>query len=164
MTNPSPCLFSPLSIGTLNVKGRVFKTATSETRATEDGYVSDALLEFYDPIARAGTPLIITGNLYVTEEGKSTYRMCGAYHKNKIPGLSKWADLVHRHGSTLFGQINHCGRQVFPKPMGLKSAVSASAVQEKFMGTRPRALQRHEIKRGGRCLWRVRGMLQGGRF
>ena len=100
MQTPSSCLFSPLSIGTLTVNGRVFKTATSETRASEDGYVTDELLEFYEPLSRAGTPLIITGNLYVTEEGKSTYRMCGADNKNKVPGLTEWANLVHSHGST----------------------------------------------------------------
>jgi hypothetical protein len=29
---------------------------TSETRATEDGFVTDELLEFYEPMAQAGTP------------------------------------------------------------------------------------------------------------
>lgn len=118
-------LFTPWKLGTLEVAGRVCKTATSETRASEEGFVTDELLEFYEPIARAGTPLIITGNLYVTREGKSTYRMCGADDKDKIPGLKRWADLAHSYGSLLFGQINHCGRQVFAKAMGLDSAVSA---------------------------------------
>ncbi len=139
-------LFSKIRIGSLEVKGRVFKTATSETRATVDGFVTDELLEFYEPIAKAGTPLIITGNLFVSDEGKSTYRMCGADNEDKIPGLKRWADLIHEHGSTLFGQINHCGRQVMPKAMGLDSAVSASDVREKVMGTKPRPLLEDEIK------------------
>jgi 2,4-dienoyl-CoA reductase-like NADH-dependent reductase (Old Yellow Enzyme family) len=41
----------------------VFKSATSETRCDEHGFVTDRLLEFYEPVARAKTPLIITGNL-----------------------------------------------------------------------------------------------------
>ena len=71
--NGNKILFDPFALGKLNVPGRVCKTATSETRASEDGFVTDELLEFYEPIARAGTPLIITGNLYVTEAGKSTF-------------------------------------------------------------------------------------------
>lgn len=142
----SSILAQPLIIGKLTANGRVFKTATSETRATEDGFVSDELLGFYKPIAQAGTPLIITGNLYVTEEGKSTYRMCGADHVDKIEGLSQWAELVHSQGGLLFGQINHCGRQVMAKAMGLDSAVSASGVGEKVMGVKPRPLTRQEIK------------------
>ena len=144
--NGNKILFDPFALGKLNVPGRVCKTATSETRASEDGFVTDELLEFYEPIARAGTPLIITGNLYVTEAGKSTYRMCGVDAPDKVPGLKRWADLVHRHGSLLFGQINHCGRQVFAKAMGLDSAVSASRVTEKVMGTKPRPLTMSEIK------------------
>jgi 2,4-dienoyl-CoA reductase-like NADH-dependent reductase (Old Yellow Enzyme family) len=139
-------LFQPFALGSVTVNGRVCKTATSETRATEDGFVSDELLAFYEPIAKAGTPLIITGNLYVSQEGKSTYRMCGVDAPDKVPGLKRWADLVHRHGGLLFGQINHCGRQVFARAMGLKSAVSASNVMEKVMGTKPRPMTVPEIR------------------
>ena len=139
-------LFQPFTLGKLVVDGRVCKTATSETRASADGFVTDELLAFYEPIARAGTPLIISGNLFVSREGKSTYRMCGADAPDKVPGLKRWADLVHGHGGKLFGQINHCGRQVFAKAMGLKRAVSASNVTEKVMGTRPRPLTVEEIK------------------
>ena len=146
MAQDQSVLFSPLTIGNLQVNGRVFKTATSETRATEDGFVSDELLEFYEPMVQAGTPLIVTGNLYVTQEGKSTFRMCGADADDKIPGLARWASLAHSGGSALFGQINHCGRQVFAKGMGLDQAVSASDVMEKVMGTKPRPLKEHEVR------------------
>lgn len=139
-------LFQPFTLGEMTVNGRVCKTATSETRATEDGFVSDELLAFYEPIALAKTPLIITGNLYISGEGKSTYRMCGADAPDKVPGLKQWADLAHGSGSRLFGQINHCGRQVFARAMGLKNAVSASNVTEKVMGTRPRPMTVDEIK------------------
>ncbi len=145
MEENNSVLFKPFAIGNREVAGRVVKTATAETRASKNGYVTEALLEFYTPIAESGTPLIITGNLYVTEEGKSTQAMCGVDEKNKIPGLKQWADMIHEYGSLLFGQLNHCGRQVYSKAMGLKSAVSASNVTEKLMGTKPRPLTTSEI-------------------
>lgn len=53
--NTSP-LRTPLRIGQLDVAGRLFKSATHETRATVDGAVTDELLDFYRPMVEAGTP------------------------------------------------------------------------------------------------------------
>lgn len=139
-------LFEPFSLGPLRLRGRVFKTATSETRATAEGFVTDSLLAFYEPIARAGTPLIITGNMYPSRQGKSTPLQAGADHDDKIPGLRRWADLVHRHGGALLAQLNHAGRQVFPASLGADRAVAPSDVREKVMGTRPTALTFSEVR------------------
>ena len=146
MTVENSPLFTPLTIGPLRVPGRVFKTATSETRATHDGHVTDELLAFYEPIFRAGTPLVITGNTYPSPQGKSTPLQAGCDADDKIPGLRRWADLAHRHGSALVAQINHCGRQVFPASVGQAGAVSASNVADKVMGTRPRPLTYAEVR------------------
>jgi 2,4-dienoyl-CoA reductase-like NADH-dependent reductase (Old Yellow Enzyme family) len=134
-------LDSPLSIGTLTVNGRLYKSATGETRATDDGFVTDELLEFYEPMLIGGVPLIITGNAYISPGGKGVVREIGADSDAKIPGLSRLADLVHRYGSTVFGQINHCGRQVAKHD----DPVSASDVREPTTGCRPRPLRKDEI-------------------
>ena len=144
MAAASP-LFAPLRIGPLEVAGRVWKTATVESRADENGFVTDALVDFYEPIARGGTPLIITGNLYVSPQGKSTRGMCGVDADDKLPGLTRLAQSVQRFGAKLIGQLNHCGRQVIAGHTGVDDPVSASAVYEPMMGTRPRALREDEI-------------------
>lgn len=138
-------LFSPLTLGPLTASGRVFKAATSETRATADGFVTDELLGFYEPIARAGTPLIITGNIFISPQGMSTTRMAGIDDDNKIPGLSDWADLLRKHGALSIAQLNHAGRQIVKLAPGVESAVSASNVREPLMGTKPRALRADEL-------------------
>ena len=139
-------LFTPLRVGPLDVAGRVWKSATSETRADEDGAVTDSLLGFYEPIAAAKTPVIITGNLHVSEQGKSTRWQAGAHADAMIPGLSRLASLAHEHGVRLIGQLNHCGRQTLPRAMGRAEAVSASDVREKLLGTKPRPLRIAEIQ------------------
>jgi 2,4-dienoyl-CoA reductase-like NADH-dependent reductase (Old Yellow Enzyme family) len=145
MKNEDSPLFAPVAVGPLRVRGRVFKTATSETRASEDGRVTDDLLAFYEPIFRAGTPLVITGNMYPSRQGKSTPLQAGCDADDKIPGLRRWADLAHRHGVALVAQVNHCGRQMFPASVGRTEAVSASNVADKVMGTRPRPLTYAEV-------------------
>lgn len=140
-------LFSPLTIGGLTIPGRVIKTATSETRATADGYVTPELIDFYAPMARSGVPLIISGNLYTTPGGKSTPRQLGADEDAKIPALAKLVDAVHAHGTRIFAQISHAGRQLVPGFAGVAEAVSASDVVDQSSGTRPRPLTLPEVKR-----------------
>lgn len=140
-------LFTPINIGKLTLSGRLIKTATAETRADADGFVTPELIAFYVPMAKGGTPLIITGNIYVSRDGKSAPRQLGVDHDDKIPGLTQLVSAVHAHGSKMFAQLNHCGRQVVPRFAGLSEAVSASAKTELVTGTRPRALAIAEIER-----------------
>jgi 2,4-dienoyl-CoA reductase-like NADH-dependent reductase (Old Yellow Enzyme family) len=44
-------LFEPLSIGSCKIPGRIIKTATAETMATADGFVTDELVELYEMYA-----------------------------------------------------------------------------------------------------------------
>ena len=140
-------LFKSLSIGKLTIAGRVVKSATSETRATTDGVATQATIDFYAPIARGGTPLIITGNIYVSLDGKSTPMQLGIDDDAKIPALSRLVDAVHSHGVKIFAQLNHSGREVLPSYAGLPEAVSSSDVTDLSTGTRPRALTVPEIRR-----------------
>jgi len=138
-------LFTPIRIGALELPGRLFKTATAETRASADGFVTDEVVEFYRLLALGETPLIITGNIYVSRQGKSAPRQLGADADDKIAGLARVAKEVHAHGGRIFAQLNHCGRQVVPDFVGATDVVSASAVKDLLTGTRPRALSAAEI-------------------
>ncbi len=138
-------LRTPLRIGKLEVPGRLFKSATHETRATVDGAVTEELLDFYRPMVEAGTPLIMTGNLFVSWQGKSAYRQAGIHSDDLIPGLREWADLANSGGSALFAQLNHGGRQMTKPAPGVPDAISASSRREKAQGTKPRPLRLDEV-------------------
>jgi 2,4-dienoyl-CoA reductase-like NADH-dependent reductase (Old Yellow Enzyme family) len=140
-------LAQPLRIGRLELAGRLVKTATSETRASEAGFSTRKQIELYEPMAMAGTPLIITGNIFTGRDGRSTPRQLGADDDDKIPALSELTAAVHRHGSKIFAQLSHCGRQVVPPYVGSAEAVSASDVRDLSLGTRPRPLTVPEIRR-----------------
>src|SRR5439155_10019564 len=101
MTERASAIGEPLRIGRMEVGGRLFKSATSETRATADGFVTDELLEFYEPMARAGTRLIVTGNLYVSLQGKSAARQAGIDDDDKLTGLREWVARARHQGVTL---------------------------------------------------------------
>jgi 2,4-dienoyl-CoA reductase-like NADH-dependent reductase (Old Yellow Enzyme family) len=140
-------LFTPFAIGKLSITGRLIKTATSETRATADGIATQQHIDFYLPMAKGGVPLIITGNVYPSLDGKSTPFQMGVDDDGKIPALKQLVDSVHAHGTKIFAQLNHSGRQVISDFAGISEAVSASSVKDLSTGTRPRALTLAEIER-----------------
>ncbi|MFE5286033.1 hypothetical protein ACFRAQ_13815 [Nocardia sp. NPDC056611] len=141
----SELLQSPLQVGSMRLEGRLFKSATSETRATSDGFVTDDLLAFYEPMAVAGTPMIVTGNLYVSPQGKSAGRQAGIDSDDKVPGLREWVSVAHTGGSKLVAQLNHGGRQIAQLAPGADRIVSASDVREPLYGTKPSPLRLAEI-------------------
>lgn len=63
--NMSAKISAPKEIGTLTIKNRFVRSATYERLATDDGYVTDELIEFYKTLARGGVGLIITGLAYI---------------------------------------------------------------------------------------------------
>ena len=60
----------------------------------------------------ARTPLIVTGNLFVSLQSKSAGRQAGIDADDKLPGLRQWVSLAHENGSLLVAQLNHGGRQM----------------------------------------------------
>jgi 2,4-dienoyl-CoA reductase-like NADH-dependent reductase (Old Yellow Enzyme family) len=98
-------------------------------------------------MAKGGVPLIITGNVYPSLDGKSTPFQMGVDDDGKIPALKQLVDSVHAHGTRIFAQLNHSGRQVISEFAGISEAVSASSVKDLSTGTRPRALTLAEIER-----------------
>src|SRR5512136_2022820 len=98
-------LFTPIRIGNLELPGRLVKSATTETRCTDDGFVTDELIDYYDKIAQGGTPLLITGNAYFNLYSKAAPRQLAADDDDKIPGLRRLTDSVHGRGSKIFMQI-----------------------------------------------------------
>ncbi len=139
-------LFEPIRIGTLEIPGRLVKSATTETRCTEDGFVTDELIRYYEQIAAGGTPLLITGNAYYDAYSRAAPRQLAADSDDKIPGLKRLAEAVHCHGARIFLQIYHVGRQALPRLAGRSEAVSASAVFEPALGVRPREITPEEIR------------------
>jgi 2,4-dienoyl-CoA reductase-like NADH-dependent reductase (Old Yellow Enzyme family) len=113
-------LWQPINIGSLVVSGRIFKTATHETMASEEGFVTREILGFYQPMAQSGLPLIITGNIFVSWQGKSGGKQLALDHDDKIAGMKELADMCHQHGTKLFAQLNHGGSQMRTAAQGIK--------------------------------------------
>ena len=103
----------PKKIGNLEIKNRFVRSATYEGMATEEGYVTEKLIELYKKLAEGGVGLILTGYTYVQKSGIAFDKQMGIYNDDLLSGLSKIVDTVHKHGQDckICLQIMHSGRQ-----------------------------------------------------
>ncbi len=107
-------LFSPANIGSVNIKNRLVRSATFESRATKEGYVTDQLIDFYDELARGGIGLIITGYIAVHPGGNATPNMTCIYDDSYEKGQKKLVEKVHDYPEVkIAAQIAHTGSQVY---------------------------------------------------
>jgi len=134
----------PMKIGTLEIKNRFVRSATYEGMATEEGHVTDKLVELYKKLAEGGVGLIITGYTYVQQSGIAFDTQMGIYNDDLIPGLTKIADTVHKHSQDckIALQIMHCGRQ----SRHLQNTLAPSAVLDKLTRKMPKEMTNEDIK------------------
>lgn len=137
-------VFSPKEIGGVLIKNRFVRSATYEGMASEDGKVTDKLVELYKNLAEGGTGLIITGYTYVKQIGKGAPYMTGIDRDDFIPGLKRIADTVHHYGDGCKAavQLVHCGRQTSL----VETPLAPSAVFEPVVNKMPREMTIREIE------------------
>jgi 2,4-dienoyl-CoA reductase-like NADH-dependent reductase (Old Yellow Enzyme family) len=137
-------VFKSAEIGGVTIKNRLVRSATFEGMASEDGHVTDSLVELYKNLARGGVGLIITGNIYVQPSGKSAGHQMGIDRDELVLGLRRIAETVHKYGDgcKVAPQIFHSGRQSFV----LENTVAPSAVLEPVVNKMPREMTAEEIE------------------
>jgi 2,4-dienoyl-CoA reductase-like NADH-dependent reductase (Old Yellow Enzyme family) len=138
-------LFEPFSFGGLNLKNRIVRSATYEKRADDDGFVTGAIIEFYEDLAKGGVGLIISGSVLVHPSGRFAPQMLCTHNDFYIDKLKRLTDAVHNVGGTILIQIAHGGRQSLPALLGGAQPVAPSAVFDPSTRITPRSMDNQEI-------------------
>jgi|Deesub1362A_J573_1020465.scaffolds.fasta_scaffold00850_10 2,4-dienoyl-CoA reductase-like NADH-dependent reductase (Old Yellow Enzyme family) len=152
--------FTPFETENLAMRNRIVKSATAEAMATEDGFVTQDLIEFYKRLAEGGSGTIITGFMYVNEKGRAMHKMTGISRDEHVEGLKKLVEEVKEAGRLdgtdesvedtgmdtdidvkIVVQLAHAGRQNYP----FDDPVAPSAILEPVTNVMPRELTREEI-------------------
>jgi len=103
-------LMSPFHIQQVDLRNRLVKTASAMGLATEDGYVTDANLGFYEAVSKGGVGLIIVEHGFVDYPmGVTGPRRIAISDDKFIPGLKKLVQVIHKHGAACFQQLGHSG-------------------------------------------------------
>lgn len=140
-------LFSPVRIGSVEIKNRVAMTPMGVNLAAAGGGVNDDIIAFYEARARGGIGLIISEICRVMD-GAGAGEPCqlAARGGADLQGLERLVDAVHKYDTRMFIQLHHPGRQGSVH-CGGEQPVSASAIANPFSGEMPRALTVPEIER-----------------
>jgi mycofactocin system FadH/OYE family oxidoreductase 2 len=105
-----PNLFSPLTIGTVEVKNRI-SFQPHLTNLAVGNLPSERQMYYWGERAKGGAGLIITEELTVHPTDMAYEKLIDVYHAEVIPGFKKITDFVHQYDSKIFAQLNHNGQQ-----------------------------------------------------
>ena len=113
-------LFESTSINTMVLANRLFRSATWEGMANDDGSVTERLMEVSAQLARGGVGLIISGHTYVSREGQAGNGQLGVYSDDLVKGLTAMTERIHGLGGTIALQLAHAGSRGASRLSGLE--------------------------------------------
>jgi mycofactocin system FadH/OYE family oxidoreductase 2 len=105
-----PYLFSPLKLGTVEVKNRI-SFQPHLTNLAVGNLPSERQMYYWGERAKGGAGLIITEEMSVHPTDMAYEKLIDVYHSEVVPGFKKITDYVHQFDSKIFAQLNHNGQQ-----------------------------------------------------
>jgi 2,4-dienoyl-CoA reductase-like NADH-dependent reductase (Old Yellow Enzyme family)/thioredoxin reductase len=136
-------LFEPLALGPVEIPNRVVSTA-HQTTLVSDHLPTDDFVAYHEARARGGVGMIVLEAAAVHVSGLLTAHTLGGYLPAIVDGYRRVADAVQPHGTKLFVQLLHPGREQIadaPRP----AAVAPSAIPSPRFRTEPRALRPEQL-------------------
>lgn len=111
-------LFSPIGIGSLTLEQRTWVPAMVPWRATEDGYVSQDVLDWYARFARGRPGAIVLEASGIRDVASGPLLRIG--HDRYVPGLRQLVETIHRasegHTRVLIQLIDFLNIRRRPEP------------------------------------------------
>ncbi len=93
----------------MTLENRFVRSATWEGMASDEGAVTQRLVDVQTQLARGGVGLIISSHAYVSREGQAGRWQLAIYSDEFVPGLTAMAETVHESGGKIALQITHAG-------------------------------------------------------
>jgi len=120
-------LFTPYNMNGLKLNNRFLMAPMTRSRATQPGFVPNALMaKYYGQRASAG--IIITEATQVSLQGMGYAKTPGIYTKEQIEGWKLITEEVHQKGGKIFLQLWHVGRVSSSKVNGLQPLAPSACI------------------------------------
>lgn len=134
-------ILTPLRVSSLELKNRIAYLGMGKMLSTPDNFVTERQIAYYENLAKNDVALISTGACIVFQDYPSKLPcQPGLYDDKFIPGLSKLASAVHKHGAKMLLQLWHPGlaKYGYPPTTVLKAPADYSiedihAMQDRFV-------------------------------
>ena len=149
-------LFSPESLGNINVTNRFVVAPMTRVSANSEGTPNNEMQDYYTEYAVGGFGLIITEGTYIDEQNSQGYKnQPGIANQSHIRGWQKIVNAVHNQNVPIIQQLLHAGALIQENKY-MKQAVAPSPVQpvgemaSRYIGSGkfsiPKELKKGEIK------------------
>lgn len=104
-------IFAPYSYQNLSVKNKIVRSGTNDYSGSTLGAVTEIQLDLYEKLAKGNVGLIVTGNFYVTNDGRLDMTQNSITEERDFEGNKKLVEIVHKWDSKIVFQISHAGRK-----------------------------------------------------
>lgn len=105
-------LFTPMKIGTTEIKNRIVMAPMLMGMGKFDGCPTERMMNYYEERAKGGAGLIITEITRVNDvHGATAFAQLSMSHDENSEAFKEMVNRIHRHGSKIFVQLHHPGRQ-----------------------------------------------------
>ncbi|MDM7999054.1 MAG: FAD-dependent oxidoreductase [Dehalococcoidia bacterium] len=147
-----PRLLERAQIGKMQVKNRIVMPPMGTNMGTADGHVTEDIVCYYRERAKGGVGLIVVETTCVDAPvGKTTAYQLAIDHDRFVPGLSRLAETIHRHGAKAVLQLQHGGRGTKSSITGVQPVAPSPipmpyGTQVGYEGEMPRELTIGEIE------------------
>ena len=136
-------LFSPMTLGELELPNRLVMAPLTRLRSGQDGIPGPLVAEHYRQ--RASLGLIVSEGTYPSPAGRSYPGQPGIVTPDQIAGWKKVTEAVHAEGGRIFAQIMHGGRVSHEDITGGHQVVAPSAIAVEAETRTSKGKQAHPV-------------------
>ena len=123
---PAVNLFSPTTLGELNLTNRLVMAPLTRTRSGRTGVPGPMVVEHY--AQRASLGLIVSEGTYPSHAGQGFPGQPGLVEPEQLAGWQHVTDAVHAAGGQIVAQVMHAGRVSHEATNGGHTPVAPSAI------------------------------------
>jgi len=146
MAHELTSLFSPIAVGALTLKNRIYSSGHAEAMA-EDGRPGERLRRYHEAKARGGCALTIFGGSSSVHPSSpaAAWKQIANHDESIIAPYRALADAVHAHDCRIFTQLTHLGRRAQSDPDVPGPLLAPSQIPERVHREVPHELDATQI-------------------
>jgi mycofactocin system FadH/OYE family oxidoreductase 2 len=139
-------LFSPIEVGRLTLKNRIYSSGHAEAMA-EGGRPGERLRRYHEAKARGGCALTIFGGSSSVHPSSpaAAWKQIANHDDSVIPAYRAIADAVHAHACLVFTQLTHLGRRAQADGEEATVLLAPSQIPERVHRDVPHELEAEQI-------------------
>jgi 2,4-dienoyl-CoA reductase-like NADH-dependent reductase (Old Yellow Enzyme family) len=122
-------LIDPLSFAGLILRNRIAMPPMWSGKASPEGFVTGAIVEYHRVRAAAGCGLVIVEHAFVHPQGRHSSTQLGVHGDACVDGLTRLASAIRAEGAVACLQISHAGSRTSSKVTGGLRPLGPSALR-----------------------------------